>query len=363
VKVLFVCASIDVNNAVVGDTLDRAEALSKHKLVTSLVIVALRGTGQKTVGGLKVFGVGSDSRSRVGTLVSFITTITKAVVAEKPDIFYLYMCPILSPLLWLHRCLFGIKVVQWFGHAVYTLPTRVALRWFSDLWFNSNESMATFKAKHIRFVGQGVKAEQFFYDSTAEKKFDIVTVGRITPVKKIEKMVEVLKTCRDKLGFLYTLNICGDSFVERDKEYQDRVKALVKEYDLQKQVIFSGMISRREVPNVLRSSRVFLFLIPGGVGKASLESLACGLPVVASSLDAVDFFGEELSRWYLCEKDSLSIANALVRILEAPPEVYVDLCEKSYALFQNKYTMEKFIDRIVQTIQIELISQAAKSSE
>jgi len=353
-RVLFVCASVDVGNAVVGDTLDRAQEISRHPKVSSLSIVSLHGTGQWAARDLKVYGVGSNRYGRVRTLFHFFRVIHLAIKNENPDLFYLYMCPTLAPLLFFHRLLGGIKVVQWFGHAIYTLPTKLALKYFSDLWFNSNRSMAPFPVRHLHLVGQGVKSDQFFFDPKIEKKFDLITVGRLTPVKKIDQMVEVLKICRDRYGKKYTLNICGDAFVPSDQDYKNRILQQVREAKLEDQVIFSGMVPRQQLPGLLQQAKVFLFLVNGGVGKACLEAIACGVPVVISTPEASDFFGEELSSWFLCKKDSESVQAAIMKILEAPDEVYRNLSMKANGLFLEKYTMEKFIDRIVTRIDENL---------
>lgn len=352
-KILFICASVDVHNAVIGDTLDRAETIAKHPKVLSLSIISLHGVGQWRVRGIQVYGVGSDQYGRLRTLFEFLRVVFLALRKDKPDFFYLYMCPTLAPLLIFFRLFFGVKIVQWFGHAVYTKPTRIALKYFSDLWFNSNKSMATFAVDHLRLVGQGVKADQFTYDPSAEKKIDLITVGRITPIKKMDQILEVLKLCRDRYGKKYSLNICGDAFVPSDLEHKAKLKRKISEYDLEGQVTVSGMVSRDKLPNRLQQSKVFLFLVKGGVGKAILEGIACGTPVVISTPEAQDFFGDELSPWFLCENDNESIAKAIMKILEAPPDVYQGLSEKAHRLFLDKYTMEKFVDRIVNTIDAE----------
>lgn len=353
-RIVFVCASVDVQNAVVGDTLDRAQTIAGHPRVASLAIVSLHGTGEWEVRGLKVYGIGSDRLSRGGALASFFRVIWRVYKDEKPTVFYLYMCPTLAPLLLPYRLFAGVSIVQWFGHAHYTMRTKIALKYFCDLWFNSNKSMAPFPVKHLRLVGQGVKADQFFYDPKIHKKFDLITVGRLAPIKKIEQILEVLQICRDQYGKCYTLNICGDAFAPGDLEYKKKLEDLVKAYNLTDQVRLSGMVAREQMPTVLQQAKVFIFLVHGGVGKASLEAIACGVPVVISTPEARDFFGDELSQWFLCEKDLQTVSKAVIKILEAPPEIYRELAQKANGLFLEKYSMDKFIDRIVTVMDREL---------
>jgi len=352
-KIIFICASVAVENAIIGDTLDRAEALKRHPLVSKLSIVSLQGKGRFEKRGIPIFCVGSDEFSPFMKLVHFYKVVLSVIKAENPDLFYLYMCPTVAVPLYPIKLIYRIPVVQWFGHSIYTTITRLSLLKLSDLWFNSNKSMAPFNVGHLRLVGQGVKKEDFFYKENAEKVFDIITVGRITPVKKIEQVLEVIKVCKETFGHKYSLNICGDAFVEKDRKYKEHLIKLVSDYNLEDQVVFSGMVDRKKIVDHIQKSRLFLFLVEGGVGKASLESIACGVPVVISSPEAQDFFGPELSEWFLCEKDILSVSKAVNRILQAPMIQYLSLCKKSEQLFLTRYTMEKFFDRIVTAIDLE----------
>jgi glycosyltransferase involved in cell wall biosynthesis len=361
-KVIFICASVDVNNAIIGDTLDRALTIASHPQVSSLRILSLHSSEMPVVKGLSIHGVGTDRKGRISALVSFFRTLNEMIEEEKPDLFYLYMCPTLAPLLFFYRVFKKIYVVQWFGHSIYTFPTKTALKYFSDLWFNSNKSMAPFRPQHLHLVGQGVKPDHFFYDKNITKKFDMITVGRVTPVKKIDQMIEVLKLCRDRYGKKYTLNVCGDSFVHSDDLYKRHLLSLIEKYQLSDQIFFSGMVPRAKLPTAINEARLFLFLVNGGVGKAILEGIACGVPVVVSTPEADDFFGNELSSWFLCEKDTESVCQAIMKILDASPEKYRELSEKANRLFSEKYTMERFIDRIVTQIAHFLSSKNAGHS-
>jgi glycosyltransferase involved in cell wall biosynthesis len=168
-----------------------------------------------------------------------------------------------------------------------------------------------------------------------------------------------LKICRDQFGKKYSLNICGETFVPSDIAYKEKLLKMVEDFSLTDQVHFSGMVTRAEMPRKLQESKVFFFLTKGGVGKATLESIACGVPVLISEPNANDFFGDELSQWFLCERDSDSVAAALIKLMDAPAEKYRELSAKAHSLFKEKYTMEKFVDRIVTTINQELFKEPA----
>lgn len=351
-KVIFVCASVDLSNPIIGDTLDRAQTMAQHPDISNLIICSLRGSGKWSMRGIDVHGIGTNKKSRIISLFFFWYKLYSLIKSNKPDVIYLYMTPTLAPIVSILKIFFNFRIVTWFGHSIYTKLTKISLLYFTDVWLNSNRSMAPFKANHLKLIGQGVMPGQFFYNPKAQKKYDLVTVGRITRVKKIEEMFDVLIYCRNNFDKKYTLNICGDSFVEADLIYKQELEKKVIDLKLNDQVFFSGMISRENLPTLIQQSRVFLFLVDGGVGKASLEALACGIPVVVSSPNADDFFGTELSTWFLTKPDTESVANCLFKILNLAQDEYDQLSQKSYDLFKNNYTMEKFIDKAVQNMKL-----------
>ncbi len=58
----------------------------------------------------------------------------------------------------------------------------------------------------------------------------------------------------------------------------------------------------------------------GGVGKASLEAMACGTPLIVTSPAGRDFIGDFLSDWVLCEPSLDAVARCMHRLLEADNE-------------------------------------------
>lgn len=353
-KMVFVCASVNRDNAVVGDTIDRALAFKAHPSVSGIEIISLHGNGTFSCRGIRVHCVGSDKKGKIGSLWSFLKLTLDVYQKFRPDFFYFYMCPSLAPWLCVNGLRWKTNVVQWFVHTKYNLWNQISLKYCTDLWFNTNESMAPFKVHHQRLVGHGVKCDDFTPDANVQKVVDLITVSRISPVKNLDKMLEVLAYCRDNFGKRYSIDICGDAFVESDFVYKKYLIELIEKLEIQDQVHFSGMVSRDDLLSHYRKAKLFLFLQTGGIGKVTLESFACGVPAVTAWPEASDFFGKELSKWVVCERDVPSIGIAIHRILQSSEEDYQRLCLQVRDLFLNNYTLEKLINRIVTTIQSEL---------
>jgi glycosyltransferase involved in cell wall biosynthesis len=339
--------SVDKNNPVVGDTIDRATMINNDPRVTKLTIISTRGPNYQQINGIDVYGLSRETSCKLQSLIYMYKCIWKLLSHDRYDFFYLYMTPTLALSLWPFRILKKIKIVTWFGHTIYRPITKFCLKYITDVWFNSNESMAPFKPKHLHLVGQGVREDIFFPEPSAQKKFDLITVGRISPIKKIEEMIEVLKIIREIKGNRFTLEICGDSFTEEDHAYKNKIFHLIRKYQMEDQVHLAGMISRNDLPAKLRTARAFIFLVPGGIGKASLEAMATGIPMILPSPNATDFFSEDLSKWFLCSPDRASIIDHTYRILNLTEPEYNNLSHSIRDYFLKNYTMEKLFQRIV----------------
>ena len=343
--IVFCCASVDQSNPVLADTLMRASILSKSEGVKSLRILSFREEGRFTVQGLECYGLDYKKKSKIGKLISLYGGVLRLYNSKPFDYLYLYMTPTTALFMKPLTKFLDIKIASWFGHTTYRALTKFSLKYCTDLWFNSNKSMAPFVSKNLHLVGQGVDSKEF-YPMKEVKRYDLITVGRITPIKKIEELIDVLRILRDKFDRKLSLAICGDAFISKDVIYKEELLKKVRREKLESQVLFLGNIERVNLPKVLNQSKIFVFKVPGGIGKASLEAMALGLPMVISTPSANDFFGPELSKLFLCEEDNMSFAKAVLKIYDLSQGQYEEVSDKCLNLFLEKYTVEKVFSRI-----------------
>ena len=124
----------------------------------------------------------------------------------------------------------------------------------------------------------------------------------------------------------------------------------IKNLRLESRIYHLGFVEHENLPKLLNQAKCFIFTVPGGIGKASLEAMACGIPLIISSPEADDFFTDELSNWFLCKNTVENIAEHMYSLLEVDQRKLTDLKEQMQKLFYEKYTLKKFTDRIVSII-------------
>jgi glycosyltransferase involved in cell wall biosynthesis len=354
-KLLFICLSVDKADPITADTIDRVERFAAHPEVEKVDVVSIYGSTQVNADNIEIHEVSKKGRFKIITLINFYRTIISILrKSETRPVAYFYMTPGLLPVFLPIKLLFRIETVIWFGHTQCNFRGRFGIRFCSDKWITSNHSMVPkgMGGKKPYFAGQGVDVSAF-RPSGDEVEWDIITVGRITPSKKIHQMLEVIKICEEKLGAKYSLAICGDIYAGKDHAYKEEAIELAKHYGICDRVHFLGSVDHSQLSNYLNKSNVFLFLAKGGIGKASLEAMACGLPAVLASPEAKDFFPDELSDQLLCDPELTKVAERLHRLLNMSQNEFIQLKRKVRSHIEREYSLIKFVDKVVELINKE----------
>lgn len=345
-NLIFFCQSVSESDPIIADTLSRIKAFAEHEKIHSVDVICLRGERKRVGNNINIYPIQPPNRARLLTLWRLIKSLTSICRSKKISIVYLYMTPTVAPIFYILKPIFKYKIVSWFGHAIYTPITKISLLYFTDRWLNANKSMTTFHPTHLRFIGQGTDPTVFFPEEV-EKKYDLVTVGRITAVKNLELIVDAIKLCQTNFSQSYTLQICGDSYVSQDVAYKEKLKNYIKEQGLSDQIIFAGSVQRNELRHHLNAAKAFVFASPGGVGKVSVEAMACGLPLIISSPEANDFFGDELAQYFLCPPTPPQLAEKIHATLSRSPDEIIKLKKMSLELFNEKFSLKSFVARAI----------------
>jgi glycosyltransferase involved in cell wall biosynthesis len=156
---------------------------------------------------------------------------------------------------------------------------------------------------------------------SVEKLFDIVSVGRLIPLKRNAELIRVVA----ELGF--SLLIVGDG------EELNSLKNLASE--LKAKVTFVGAVSHEEVISGLRASRIFVINSDHeGSPNSLIEAMALGLPVIArANPGTVELIRNQENGLLLTKNDSLAES---VNLLLSDPNLQSRLGMAAYE-FAEKY--------------------------
>lgn len=146
----------------------------------------------------------------------------------------------------------------------------------------------------------------------------IVTVGRLTPRKGQDRLIEALPHIRKRVGDAALL-ICGEG------PYRARLEAKIRELNLSEHVRMVGRVPLPDLPHYLSAGQVFAMpsrnrhagLEVEGLGIVYLEASACGIPVIAgNSGGAPDTVREGITGFVVDGQDQLGLVERSVTLLE-----------------------------------------------
>lgn len=276
-RILITTQTVDKNDPALGFFHEWIAEFSRA--FDSVTVVCLKEGVHELPANVRVLSLGKEKgSSRLGYVARFYHHVIARL--DDYDGVFVHMNPeyvALGGLLW--RML-GKKVVLWYLHKSVDLKLRVAERLAHAIATGSAESFRL-ESDKVHVLGHGIDTELFSpgAERPAGGPLSVVTVGRISPSKDYETLIEAIALSRDAI-----LSIVGAPATEADREYETRLRRFVSEHGLSGRVRFEGSTSHGEVPDVLRAADVFVNMSKtGSLDKAVLEAMACGLPAVSSN--------------------------------------------------------------------------------
>lgn len=179
--------------------------------------------------------------------------------------------------------LLGVKQGLWYAHAHKSFSLILAARIANNL-FTSAPGAFPIKSKKISYLGQGVKIDDFqiaFKESKNTSKSGIVSVGRISPAKNLETLLNSLP-----LDFVPKIEFLGEI---EDSDYHARLVALGEKKNLA--ITFKHAKTYSEIPKYLVNWRYYFCGTNVAVDKAVIEAAAAGCIVLSLNKNVLELTG------------------------------------------------------------------------
>lgn len=154
------------------------------------------------------------------------------------------------------------------------------------------------------------------------KKKHIVTVGRLSRVKRIDFLLQVVAAiAREEKDIDFI--ICGDG--EDKKELMD----LSNRLGVADKVVFLGLCDRKQIATALKESEVFVFASENeAMSLVVLESLYMGTPVVSTNVGDIAYAVHNGKTGYLVNDYDLSLyVDSVKRVLELGKGYFSENCK------------------------------------
>lgn len=282
---LFITRKIDKNDALAGFSYYWVAKLAAK--VGALNVICLeKGDTDGLPENVKIYSLGKElGANRLVKLLNFQKYAFRLV--RQSDGVFCHQNPIYTILIAPFAKLYDKKIVTWYTHGKVSFQLRL-VNLLADVILTASPESFRLKSKKVIATGHGIDID-FFKPAEGDKKiggiFKILSIGRISPVKDYETLIESVDILVNKKNFKnIQVDIIGAPGLKTQEEYFTRLKKEVENKNLSKYVFFLGPKGYPELPDWYRKSDLFINLShTGSLDKAVLEAMACGRIVLTSN--------------------------------------------------------------------------------
>lgn len=165
----------------------------------------------------------------------------------------------------------------------------------------------------VTIIPNGVDTDRFIPGEPIpdDGPLKLLCVARLIKRKGQHHLIKAVKQISNQ-GVDITLDLVGSG--DAEGEYRELVESL----QVQDQIEFRGYISREEIPNFYAQAHVFV--LPSyneGMSVATLEAMACGLPVVVSRTPGTEELVREGENGFTFEWGDIELLTQLLLKLDS----------------------------------------------
>ncbi|RMF82664.1 MAG: glycosyltransferase [Chloroflexi bacterium] len=271
---------------------------------------------------VRVYSVGREKGYRkTKRFFIFYRVLNRLLRDNHYDACFAHMQPLFAvmaaPLLYWY----GVRTVLWYAHKSVTVKLRLAERVAYRVVTPSPESFRI-KSDKVRVIGHGIDTDHFVpaQSPRENRPFTIVSVSRLSPIKRIETIIDAVKILRDEQSIdnLY-VKLVGNVH-PYDEDYAAMLRQRVVDYQLDAVIEFVPPVLLQDLPPVYHQADVFVNMsATGSIDKAVLEAMSCAVPVITSN----EAFQQMLSTWgamLLTPPDADALAQRIVALSQMPEQ-------------------------------------------
>lgn len=297
-KLLVITQSINNKNPILGFFYRWVEEFAKS--FEKITIICLEKGKYTLPSNVKVLSLGKENgKSRLKYIFNFYKYIWQE--RKNYDVVFVHMNQeyvLLGGLLWK---MLGKKITMWRNHHRGSFFTYLACS-LCDKIFCTSKYSYTAKFKKTVLMPVGIDTDIFKPDNDIEKiPRSILFLGRMSPVKKPDVLINALKILKDK-GVKFVAHFYGDP-TPNDLQYYEFLRNKVREYGMINDISFEKGVVNDQTPAIYNSHKIFVNLSSSGMyDKTIFEAMACGMLVLASNNNLIG----EINESFIFEEDNIT---------------------------------------------------------
>jgi glycosyltransferase involved in cell wall biosynthesis len=347
-KPVVICQAIDQDDPINATLVRWIRSLAGDPSVASVRVLTLRVGRFQLPENVVVLDLGV---GRVGRLLRFYAEVVLAIRRREADFFFVLQGGPYPLMLMPIKLLTGRRIYQWKTHTYVSRSMAFYARWCDDLVFTATPSSFPLAVPNVRVVGHGIDTQLFRpLPVDGPPTADLIAVGRLTQVKRLDRLLHALAACRDASGRVCSLDVCGPT-LEGDWPYRATLEDLVSRLDLVGSVRFVGPASQDEMGALLGRYNAAVSFSDGGLDKAIAEAMACGKPVLSTNACFAELLPDDLRDLLVLDHDDVTAqARGITRVLELDEVERRKIGERLRSIVAEHHGLAQFWGRILSEI-------------
>ena len=315
-KLLMITRKVDKDDAQAGFAFNWVKKLSQK--VKELKVICLeKGNIEGLSENVEVFSLGKEKgKNKIKEFLNFQKGVLKFI--KQVDGIFCHQNPEYTILIAPYAKVFRKKIVCFYGHKAVNWRVKL-MHFFANKVVTSSEAGFRIDSPKRKIISQGIDIDLFKPDINKEKseKLRIIAVGRISPIKNYETLINAVSILKDRRISLI-VKIAGPVLLEKQRKYLNKLQKLIKEKELENQVQFLGGTIQTETVKLYQNSDLSINLCPTGApDKVGFEAMACGVPLLACNQSYVKNFGSYSEQLLFKEKDSEDLAKKILSLSQS----------------------------------------------
>lgn len=316
-NVLMITQRANLDHDILGFTHTWVNKLAERVDTVHLLLLWMGGR-YELADNVKLYSMGKErGTGRLGRFVNFNRVVGHLVLGGQVDVVFVHMCPIYAVLAAPWARLRRVPLVLWYTHKSVTWELKLA-HWLVDRVVTASPESFRLPSDKVMVTGHGIDTEVFrpMESPRPERPFTVLSVGRISPIKDYETLIEaadILVNQRGQPDLRFV--VVGDAATPEQVTYRERLLAEVRQRKLTDGFEFVGAVPHHQVVDCYRQADLFVNLShTDSLDKVVLEAMACGLVPLTSNPAFGPLLGKLAPRLMFTVRDARDLADKVERL-------------------------------------------------
>ena len=276
------------------------------------------------------------------------------LLGRKVDVIFLHMIDLYVFLVFPWAKIMKIPITLWKSHgrSEYNWRTKIAFRMLTRAVAPGEGSIPQYESllEKYDFIGFGLDCQRFQPgDNTFSRdNLSIITVGRLSPIKGVDKIIEACYLLKQKHRISnFHLKIIGKHGSEEQIQYVQKLKQMVQKFDIENHITFLGHVPYDELPSYYQKADIFINMSQTrSPDKVLWEATACGAIPISCNY-SFRIIMEKQGLEFLCvDDDANALATKVQQIWTLPIEKFSNLRKEIRQFMLDEFDLRPFIDRL-----------------